>query len=556
MSSESVRSGNSPVAGLRRLVGRYFRDAIVVLITLTVSFTSAVSYLQNTASHASDEANRKSQAYAIQAMGHNIRALQSETYQESVYDRWDEWDRRRIIAGYNDAEEAARSQAVADAVKPQTVLLAPPYIQQYQDGNYYADTYAYYADTNLITTTLLSEQRAALADEANGWSNKASSYVTVLTFLAVVLFLYGLSTTIAGSLRFIFALVATAMAGVSMLWTLVLFATPVSRLPEAAINEYAQAIGSTYEGNYKEAITRLDKALGMAPDYVKAYVARADAFYYNGDIDRAIDDMATAVRLGGKTASNYWNLGWYYYLQGKYEESVEASRAALALNPGELGVKFNVAIALLADGRFDEAFKAYEEGIAAAADHERTPDATRRLWMRLAIEDLDALVAVLDNDGATEGYWQPRVGTMQNREAVHEKAVAARKRMKEANTSLEYRDTAQVEPTGAVFGLLTFSDSEDGELATTFPDQIQSVYVFFDYSQMQDGWQVARKVYRDGSEYNSLNYEYEWALGESGNAQWPIYDELRKDWGLRAGLYTVEYYVEGELVQSGSFKVE
>jgi len=556
MASESTRSDRSFVSGIRRLVGRYFRNAVVVLITLMVSLTSVVSYLQNAASHASDEANRKSQAYAIQAMGHNIRALQGEAYQESVYDRWDEWDWRRIIASEkpdDDPEEAARSQAVADAIVPQTVLLSPPYV--HQDGGYlYADTTAYYVDTNLITTTLLSEQRAALADEANGWSNKASSYVTVLTFLAVVLFLYGLSTTIAGSLRFIFALVATAMAGVSMLWTLVLFVTPVSRLPEAAINEYAQAVGSTYEGNYKEAIARLDKALGMAPNYVNAYVARADAFYYDGDIDRAVDDLATAVRLGGTSVSNYWNLGWYYYLQGKYEESVEDSRAALALNPDELGVRFNVAIALLADGRFDKALVTYEEGIDRAADREHTSDTTRRLWMRLAIEDLDALVAVLDHDGATEGYWQPHIGAIQNREAVREKAVAARKRMKEANVSLEYRGTAHVKPTGAVFGPLTFSDSEDGELATTFPDQIQSVYVFFDYSHMQDGWQVVRKVYQDGSEYNSLKYE--WELGESGNAQWPIYDELRKDWGLRAGLYTVEYYVEGELVQSGSFTVE
>ena len=82
------------------------------------------------------------------------------------------------------------------------------------------------------------------------------------------------------------------------------------------------------------------------------------------------------------------------------------------------------------------------------------------------------------------------------------------------------------------------------------------ISVLFDYSGMQDGQEVAYKVYIDDEEDPSWRLVEEWSLGASGSAEKPISFAYSAVHVLRAGEYTVEMYVDSHLAQRGKFVVE
>jgi tetratricopeptide (TPR) repeat protein len=53
-------------------------------------------------------------------------------------------------------------------------------------------------------------------------------------------------------------------------------------------------------------------------DAALAYSSRCVAWYYKGDLDRAIADCNEAIRLDPKYASNYQNRGYSYFLTGNF----------------------------------------------------------------------------------------------------------------------------------------------------------------------------------------------------------------------------------------------
>jgi tetratricopeptide (TPR) repeat protein len=78
--------------------------------------------------------------------------------------------------------------------------------------------------------------------------------------------------------------------------------------------------------------------------------------------------------------------GWSLYRLGRLDEAIAAFRASLTQVPGRISVLFDLALALLVDGRSDEATEAYTSAIEAvrAADVRRRPAP-----LSVASEDLD-----------------------------------------------------------------------------------------------------------------------------------------------------------------------
>lgn len=112
--------------------------------------------------------------------------------------------------------------------------------------------------------------------------------------------------------------------------------------------------------------------------------------------------------------------------------------------------------------------------------------------------------------------------------------------------------TSQAGPT---IGPFTFAEAvdENGSCinpATSFPSGTLRVYTCFNYTGMQDGmagrmvWLRDGQIYEEGSET--------WESGEEGDFWWWVGDEE----GLDPGSYEVQLYVEGQLLQSGTFVIE
>ena len=107
--------------------------------------------------------------------------------------------------------------------------------------------------------------------------------------------------------------------------------------------------------------------------------------------------------------------GWSLYRLGRWDEAIRSFRASLDHAPGRLSVLFDLALALLASGRDDEARAAY----ASAVETVRAADVRRRRApLTVASEDLDEAIsadpdlATLPGTAAIRGLLQAEVAAL------------------------------------------------------------------------------------------------------------------------------------------------
>lgn len=209
-----------------------FQYLVIVLILLVTILAAAVALLQTHASVNESRASRESVAKAVQLMGELQRNSQRSAYELSLVADFAAYSMDGMalqgtaleLEGAGRSEEAAayweRAEVVeaqAQALRSLSVLFTDPrYAPRGDDLR--PDVETYFADWQAPIQELLAQQNEA-AGAANRWGDKADAYISVITVLGVSLFLYGLSLVIRSRLRYLFALVGTAVAGLALLWT-------------------------------------------------------------------------------------------------------------------------------------------------------------------------------------------------------------------------------------------------------------------------------------------------------------------------------------------------
>jgi tetratricopeptide (TPR) repeat protein len=554
---------------LFRRIDEHFNDVIVVFIALVTVFTGLIAYLESWADNHYAAATRDGQVLAMDALGNEISSRQRESYDFSLYTTWSEWQERHNQATGSDLALAARSLRVADLIAPLTPLLdesQPYFTPETVTQTYAVDLDAYHVANNLIQTTIFLEKRAFAIETASIWNGKADGYVTVITVLAVALFLYGLSTTIKTGMRYLFAIVGTFLVGLATLGALDLTLRPVPVVPPEAIEAYARGVGLSYTAEYEEASQAFDAALLAYPDYGNAYHERGKAHLRAEDLAAAVADFLQAIEHGHEAASTYWELGWAYYLLGDYPASVGAGRHGLQLDPSLLPVVMNIGTALLAGGDSEAAMEQYELGLAMAADPNSTvPLAWNHLYLRESVNDLDRLIAALD--GQTGFVDEPDLSHVADRAALRAAADAARLRLKEGMVALEVAGRPRLEETQASLSPLTFARfvGRMGDLlgeSDTFARGELAVVAALSYDNLPPGAVVSRRVLWQWTDEPGLleslptmGEDLVWDGGAAGTWQHVLKSPWPGDRGLRPGHYLVEYYVNSHLLQTASFDV-
>jgi hypothetical protein len=206
-----------------------YKVLVVILTVLATVITAIVAGLQADANIRSSTNNAASQVYALQAAG--------ELHRQGLQTGYD----INVLADYlQDAEEAtilqltaldqlqkgdtqgaassqlkaAVGQARADKARQFSVFFTDPRYTPQADGGL-PDMQAYLTDSFTNANNLVASQNTA-ADEYNRWSRKSDSYTSILTILAVALFLFGLAQALSPRLRILFAvfgIAAMAAAG-------------------------------------------------------------------------------------------------------------------------------------------------------------------------------------------------------------------------------------------------------------------------------------------------------------------------------------------------------
>ncbi len=99
------------------------------------------------------------------------------------------------------------------------------------------------------------------------------------------------------------------------------------------------------QNNYSDAEVKYKKALEKKPDYVKGKFNLGDAYYQEKDYkdaDSLFSEVAATAKSSEVRAKAWYNKGNSLLAQKKYQESIEAYKNALRLNPNDTAAKYNL----------------------------------------------------------------------------------------------------------------------------------------------------------------------------------------------------------------------
>lgn len=524
-----------------------FQYTVIVLLALTTLWGATVSFLESRASVQEDRAARAAETLAIQSMGELIRANQQLGYDMDVFSRWRQNNARRdqenaLARAYRlQGDEAAAQQAEEQATRWEQVNARLAQFTPILSDPAYADDYGLYYEGASRQSYLYTEKQLLALDQTEAWNKKADGYVTIITILAVALFLFGLSLTIHGWVRFMFVALGVFIVGLSFLWAMFISLQPVPDMPEEAMQSYAEGVIQsnasdwTSDEKVKEerrqaAIAALSRAIEMNPKYGRAYFLRA---YVRAAEPESISDYLAAIRYGQDDTFTHGNLGWEYYLAEDYQNALDETRIAIRMDPQECAYRFNLGLIHLAMGHSEEADIAYEDALQCAA----TSRADQRDWylQQAALLDLKDLLKK-----------QP------NNEAAKEWIV----RVKEAIAAVALYGDVNSRETQAQLGDIIFSpdvDENDQPVGPTtqFVEGTDEVYATFSFAGMAPDTPYHTIWYHNGEVDLATPYK-SWEGGESGT--WWI--RLWYEDGLPGGDWQLEIYVAGHLMASGEFIVE
>lgn len=468
-------------------------------------------------------------------------------------------------------------------------LLAPPYFDPEADE--WPNVNAFEADLYLIEATALSERFANDSNVSDAWSAKANAYVAHLTLLAVTLFLYGLSTTIVGRMRWLFMGMGTLITNVTLVWMVITVLRPVPALPDEAMVAYARGVGLAYQDEHTGAVDAFSQALANAPDYADAYYERGNAYVALGDLNRAAADYEAAIEAGREDVNVPWNLGWTYYVLGRLKDAISTTQRAIEMAPDQIALHFNLGLAYLASGEPEAAQAAYAGGtalvtqqVADGRDEGQEPPSSLWWYMGTATFDLANLLNCLYDQVCVEA---PPYDALIASDTVRTAAEELNEQLRNLTVAMEYTGQPPAAPAVVDVGDFEFAEGvydDDGALVAYNPLPTQGtklrfgmvhqdegeladvsvarragevagqVFARFDYEGLQEGQLVVIKIYLNGREVTGLRLVEEWTLGPQGQAALPLTPGT--GFTLSPGDYRVEVYVDSHLVQQSGFTIE
>jgi tetratricopeptide (TPR) repeat protein len=124
--------------------------------------------------------------------------------------------------------------------------------------------------------------------------------------------------------------------------------------------------GNAYfgEGEYDRAIADYAQAIALDPKFKVAYFNRGDTYRLKGDYDRAIADFTHAIALDPKYAHAYRTRGIAYQAKKDYDRAIADYTQAIALDPKYAYAYIDRGNAYAAKGDNDRAIADYVKAIA------------------------------------------------------------------------------------------------------------------------------------------------------------------------------------------------
>ena len=563
-SSEPSAAAASSQPDRAELATKRFNTIAVILISIVTVISAITAFLQNDAANRQSVAVRDMQRYAATQLSAALQSQQQENYDLFVYQTWSGLARERALLLRSDViTDTTRSAQLAELLKLTagfSPLLQTPYLSDPIEGS--LDLAQYYAEKE-YDPTYWRQQRTAATLLNDVWNTKSATYVSVLTLLAVALFLFGIAATIGGRLRGSFVALGILIALAATGWLVVTFISPAALRSDAAMQAMARGHVDNYRASilrdwqqtddanqfFQSGIDQLNEALRLDPTYAEALSERASAYLQAGEqriwdredgsqfLQYAIADYRAAIDHGDDSLNALWNLGWAYYLLGDQPESLSWTDRGLEKAPQQIGLYLNKALALRALGQVDEAFALIDQAYQQAKTQ---PVSSDNYYFHASIFDITKQLEAFPNRDL----------------------AALLKDVKEKYVSLRYRKGQPAEPSGCQITSVTFyrdlnASNELIDPTAVFPTQTEAVYAGFQYTGMPATGEVEALVYLADREDETLTVlEKLDGFQPQGLGYVRIVSPFISSGGLASGQYRVDIHLNGELLGSGEFTVE
>ncbi len=133
-------------------------------------------------------------------------------------------------------------------------------------------------------------------------------------------------------------------------------------LPAPAL--YYKGLTLFHQGKYVEAISALDKAIEIDPQYASAWCYKSFALDALGKHDEAIEAYDIAIEIDSQYAVAAWNdIGNALEQLNRYDDALEAYNQAIELDPKDARTWFGKGYVLSKQGELNESIKAYDKAI-------------------------------------------------------------------------------------------------------------------------------------------------------------------------------------------------
>jgi Flp pilus assembly protein TadD len=148
-----------------------------------------------------------------------------------------------------------------------------------------------------------------------------------------------------------------------------LWSDTVKKSPDSAEAHYDLGIAHAFQGQLDRAIAEYQTALRLKPDYAEAHNNLGIAYAFQGQLDRAIAEYQTALRLKPDSEEAYNNLGFIYASQGQWDRAIAEYQTALRLKPDYAVAHHNLGFAYASQGQWDRAIAEFQTTLRLKPDY-------------------------------------------------------------------------------------------------------------------------------------------------------------------------------------------